>query len=203
MQIRTSNFNDCLSVAELHAKYLDKSFLGTLGSAFLTLLYRCLAHFQKGILLVAEYDGKVVGFVAGTINTGKFYKYFLKQNFFRIGFTLLPKIFDTKIIKKLWETATYSKKDLSVSVPDAELLSMAVEEEFQGKGISKELFKKLVIEFHKKGINEFKTIAGNKLVKANKFYQKIGCEKIGEVEVHEGDISTVYMFRVRENETLI
>lgn len=195
MQIRKANFDDCSSVAKLHKEYLNKSFLGTLGPDFLSLLYRSLVDFEKGILLVAESEGKVIGFVSGTIKTGEFYKYFIKRNYSGIVFVLLPRIFSIKIIKKIIETAKYSKKDLGISVPDAELLSMAVADGFQGKGIAKQLFEKFIAEFHNKSMNGFKIIAGNELVKANKFYRKMGCEKISEIEIHNGDTSTVYTFK--------
>ena len=195
MKIRKANLDDCAEVAKLHERSLTESFLGTLGGDFLNLIYRSLANFEQGIFLVAEDRESAIGFITGTMKTGKFYKHFLKRNFLKVIFILSSKLFKKNVGKKILETAKYSKKDLGFLAPDAELLSMAVTEEFQGKGVAQQLFERLAGEFHKKGIHEFKIIAGNKLKKANKFYQKMGCKRMGETEVHEGDISTVYIFR--------
>lgn len=195
MNIRKTRDSDIRNVSALHKEHINSGFLSSLGAPFLNILYRSLVDFEKGILLVAENEGKIIGFISGTVDTNVFYKYFLKRNFFRIAFVLLSKVFSINVIKKVLETAKYSKKDLEISVPDAELLSMAVAENFQGKGIAKQLFEKLVNEFHDRNINEFKIIAGNQLDEANKFYQKIGCKKIGEIEVHKGNFSSVYTFK--------
>ena len=45
------------------------------------------------------------------------------------------------------------------------------------------------------GINEFRIVAISKLFKAKRFYQKMGCIKIGEFELHKGEKSEIYVFR--------
>ena len=91
MQVRNANFSDCRGVAKIHKECLAKSFLATLGEKFLILLYKTLVEYKKGILLVAEDDGKIIGFVSATTNTSGFYRYFLKKNFIKASFLLLPK----------------------------------------------------------------------------------------------------------------
>lgn len=197
MNIEIANFNQAQAVASLHKNYLTKSFLGVLGNKFLTLLYESLIKFDNGIVLTAVENGQVVGFISGTTKTGDFYKYFLKHKFFGIGITLLPKMINPKVVKKILETSKYSKEEVSpqIQIPTPELLSMAVNKNHQGKGLAKQLFEQLTLEFEKRGIMEFKIIAGEKLLAANKFYQKMGCEHVSSTEIHEGDSSIIYKYQ--------
>jgi len=194
--VRNANFSDCRGVAKIHKECLAKSFLATLGEKFLILLYKTLVEYKKGILLVAEDDGKIIGFVSATTNTSGFYRYFLKKNFIKASFLLLPKAISLNTLKKIFETLKYSKKnEINILLPKAELLSIAVKEDYQRKGVAQHLFKALVNEFHKKGIKEFRIVVGSKLFKAKKFYQKMGCVKLGEFELHKGEKSEIYVFR--------
>jgi len=66
---RAAKLSDCLLVAKIHKKCLDKSFLATLGEKFLRLLYKTLIKCENSILIVAEDNGKVIGFVSDITNT--------------------------------------------------------------------------------------------------------------------------------------
>src|SRR5699024_4676524 len=52
-------------VARLHMRCLDRSFLATLGEAFLTLMYEAIDQAEQSILLVEEQRGEVRGFITG------------------------------------------------------------------------------------------------------------------------------------------
>jgi len=196
--VRNANFSDCREVAKIHKECLAKSFLATLGKKFLILLYKSLVEYKKGILLVAEDDGKIIGFVSATADTGGFYKYFLKKKFIEAGFLLLPKAINLNTLRKIFETLRYSKKNkINILLPKAELLSIAVKEDYQRKEVAQQLFKALTIEFYKNGINEFKIVVGDSLLNAKKFYKKMGCIKVEEFELHRGEISEIYIFKIK------
>ena len=72
MQVRNASFSDCREIAKIHKECLAKSFLATLGEKFLTLLYKTLVEYKKGIFLIAKDDGKIIGFVSATGDTGGF-----------------------------------------------------------------------------------------------------------------------------------
>jgi len=57
----------------------------------------------------------------------------------------------------------------------AELLTIAVDQHFQRKGIGKKLFEKTIHEFIKRKIHKFKISVYDKLP-ANEFYLKVGCK---------------------------
>ena len=74
IKIRNAHFSDCKEIGRIHKECLHKSFLATLGERFLTLLYKTLIEYKNGILIVAEDNGKIVGFVSATTNIGDFTK---------------------------------------------------------------------------------------------------------------------------------
>jgi hypothetical protein len=53
-------------MVEVHLQSFPHFFLTFLGSAFLAQLYSGIIADPSGIALVAEKDGQIVGFVAGT-----------------------------------------------------------------------------------------------------------------------------------------
>ena len=69
IKIRNAHFSNCREVAKVHKECLAKGFLATLGEKFLTLLYKTLVEYKKGILIIAKDDGKIIGFVSGITNT--------------------------------------------------------------------------------------------------------------------------------------
>ena len=188
-------------VAQMHKSMLSESFLSSLGENFLRCLYRTLAEYPDGILIVTEEKGNVTGFVSGVLNIKNFYRYFLRKNFWRLPFLLLSRAFSAAAFKKILELKFYcqrSKENIRFNQPsvNAELLSMAVQEGFQRKGAGAFLFSGLAQEFKQKNVDSFKIIVGAKLKKAVSFYQKMGCVLNGQTEIHRGDESYIYFYRI-------
>lgn len=194
VEIRKAKYSDCSSIAKIHKENLDESFLGSLGERFLKNLYECLSVYEDGIILVAEENNKIVGFVCGTTHIGKFYRYFIRKKFIKVSFLLAIKMFDLITLKKIFEILVYPKKHSNFSLPEAELLSIAVEKNYHGKGVSEKLFKAFVVEFNRLGVDRFKIVVGDKLYRAKSFYKKMKCVKVGEIEIHEGENSEVYVY---------
>lgn len=195
MQIRKANSSDCQSIAELHKRNLDQSFLGTLGVNFLRLLYQALVLYPGGFLIIAAESDEIVGFVSGVDNVKKFYKFFIGKKWPQAIFTLLPNLFSINNLKKIFETSRYGKHQDDIIAPDAELLSIALDEKYRGRGISAQLFERLAREFTTGGIHQFKIIVGASLLPARKFYQKMGCVNVAKTEIHHGQESEVLIFK--------
>ncbi len=200
MNIRNAKKEDAAPVACLHQRALNESFLGSLSAELLRLIYESLVESDQGLLLVAEEEGKVVGFVSGAVKTGDFYKFFLKRNSLKAALSLLSVLFRKGTVKKIAETVKYSRKHPDLSMPEAELLSMAVVEEYRGRKLAGELFEAFAEQFARKGARTFKIVAGNKLARANGFYHKMGCRKTGEIEVHKHQRSSVYIYSRTESQ---
>lgn len=199
MKVRHMGYCDINDVSVLHKKYINAGFLSSLGEDFLKLIYKSVNNSSNAFCFVAEEDGKIVGFVSGVLRVGDFYKEFLKNNFFMASVILIPKIINIRTIKKVFETLFYPMKKKK-SLTDAELLSMVVGEGYQGKGVGQKLFDKLVEEFKRQDVKQFKVVVGAKLTKACKFYGKMGLALHSEIEVHKGELSKIYVWKSGRSE---
>lgn len=174
MIIRFAQEEDCSAVAQLHAASITTAFLSTLGIGFLTRLYKTIRRDKGSVLYVAESDGEVNAFVAGTVHTGWMYRRVLFTNFLSLGLPLLKKSLNMRILKKIIETIRYGMhKDAEVEIKP-ELLAIAVSGKDRGSGIGKKLVNNLETFFIKHGIKRYRvvTFADNK--GANWFYISCG-----------------------------
>ena len=181
-------------VASLHERYIDGGFISSLGSAFLVHLYESMITSENAFCLVAEDAGEIHGFISGTYDLSIFYNDFLKKKFVPVMALLVPKLIKPKIFWKLVETFIYPSKQKNL--PGAELLSIVVSDKYRGKGVSESLFKSMVSEFKEKNITNFKVVVGSNLSAATRFYQKMGGIPYAEIEVHNAEVSRVYVWEI-------
>ena len=78
-------------------------------------------------------------------------------------------------------------------LPKHELLTIVVNPSNQGHGYAKDLFVSLCNHYKKRNVKNFKIVVRVDLLRAHAFYLKMGCDAAGEVEVHKGKSSTVYI----------
>lgn len=192
MLIRKAEVLESITIAQIHIERILGSFLGSLGLKFLATFYKSIVTYQEGILLVVENKGEIIGFIAGVTNTRSFGNYFLKKNFIKAIFLLLPKVF---YLRNILEDLKYARKNWEIPLPNAEILSMAVKAQYCRNGIGSQLFRALVSEFQKIGVREFKIILGNNLQSSQRFHQKMGCAIAGELKLHRVESSTIYVFK--------
>ena len=183
-------------IAALHRKSISGGFLADANVGLLELLYSYIAQEPSCVLVGAFIDGRTSGFVSGTLNTKKFFMGFVKRHLFRAGLMLAPRFVSPSFFKKVFEILQYPFKISKTNEVNAELLSMAVAEEFQGQGIAQPMFEAFVHELKDHGGTSFKIIAGCGLGRANSFYKKMGAKTINTVEVHGGAKSQVYIYNV-------
>ena len=101
---------DALAIARLHAESIATGFLSTLGNNFLMRLYRDMARTPGSVVFVARNEeDSILGFVAGTIDTGKMYKRILLCRGWLYCIMLLPRASDPDVLKKIIETMLYSQ----------------------------------------------------------------------------------------------
>ena len=68
-----------------------------------------------------------------------------------------------------------------------------VDPEYQGQGHAEDLFSSLCTYFKAVNVANFKIVVGGDLARAHAFYLKMGCNVAGEIEVHKGKNSLVYV----------
>ncbi len=193
------NSSDFLkNVIRIHRIEISQGFLSSLGDNALALLFSHAFESQFGRLFIAKdaASEQVVGFLLGTVDTGAFYKDFLCKKGLKAVFVLAPKLLSLEKVRKVFETLFYPTKGELKTLPRPELLDIAVLKEYQGTGVAQLLFKEFSTKLRDMGIEEFKITTGKSLVGAQRFYEKLGAEKAGEVEVHKGQKTFVYIYRI-------
>jgi len=179
-------------VARLHIDGINTGFISSLGIDFVTALYEAIAKNKSSFGFVAEENDKVLGFVAFTTNINKLYKSVILKKGLRFTFLLAGKMFSLHRIKKVFETLFYPGRMKKMDLPSAELLSIVVLEQAQGKGIARQLMEKGFRECAKRGIDEVKMLVGADNEPANKLYLKCGFELAGQFDNH-GILSNIYV----------
>lgn len=186
-------------VAELHAANLDQGFLSKLGPRFLALLYRSIDESPASALILAREGDQVVGFAAGTLDMGEVYRRLL-GHWAALAVALAPSLLVPSRLWRMLETLRFSRgggaQGPAAALPEAELLSIAVDPGFRGQGHADRLYEGLREFFAQRGCGEFKIIVGAALAPAHRFYRRMGAEPAAEVEVHPGALSIAYVQRL-------
>jgi ribosomal protein S18 acetylase RimI-like enzyme len=185
-------------VAELHISGIATGFISSLGMDFVTVLYEAIAEDENSFGFVAVEDDKALGFVAFSTNLSKLYKFVILKKGLKFGFVLARKMFSLQNIKKVWSNLFYPKKMKQMDLPDAELLSIVVLRQAQGKGIAKRLIDVSLKECANRGIEKVKVLVAADNESANKLYEKCGFELITQIDSH-GISSNIYVKKTEFN----
>ena len=194
MNLHIAQKNDALKIAEIHKTEINKGFLSSLSISFLQKFYSALIESDASFCIVAKEQERVIGFISGVTNLNTYYVYFFKKYFFHSAFILLPKIFNVSSLRKIFETLWYPLQEKEL--PQAELLTMAVMREFQGKGIAGQLFLEFISEMKKRNIKRFKVMVGDELKPAIHFYEKNGFTFLKNIHIHGNITSRVYIYDI-------
>lgn len=180
-------------VAELHAASIDQGFLSSLGTPFLALLYEAIDADASSVLLVAREQGEVVGFVAGAHGMRPVYRQLLRR-LPRLVAALLPAMLSPRKLVRIAEIVFVGKKAQAIAgLPDAELLSIAVDPRYRGRGHAERLYQQLALHFAARGLASFRIVVGDALAGAHRFYARQGARPVGQLEVHQGQGSVMYV----------
>lgn len=195
--IRIARTSDYQKIAEIHFLTLDNSFLSSLGKSFLECLYKFLIS-KEHIWVFEEEENKIVGFVSFSENSHSMMKRFILSRPVCLLKLLFVIFIHPQIILKVVETALAPFKSMKsnkkkIELPDSELLSISVSKFTQAKGIGSQLLQALERFLIENNIYQYKVIAGNTLVSANKFYLKNGFKLSHQIKIHGKDISNVYI----------
>lgn len=168
--------NDIPEIVRIHLKALPHDFLPSLGEEFLWHLYHASFDSTNTFIFVCKEDGKVIGFVLGTINFNIFFKDVLRKKWKQFIITLLKQLLQKpSLIFNIFFTFFYSSKEQTKI--KAELVIIAVDEFFQGKGIGTKLVEVLEQEFKKLNITNYKLTTLENYHQTRKFYQRLGFKK--------------------------
>ncbi|KKU76932.1 MAG: hypothetical protein UY02_C0010G0019 [Candidatus Giovannonibacteria bacterium GW2011_GWB1_47_6b] len=193
MNIRLAIREHASVVASLHQQEISSGFLSSLPRMFLAKFYEGIIRYPGGFCVVAEDGDRVVGFIAGITDMRAFSKFFLRH-FFLAAVFLLPRMIGISIIRKFFESLRYSQRQ--DDLPKAELLTMAVAKDFQGRGVAKEMFTLFLGEMRARGVKVFRVLVGEKLQRAIAWYEKQGFRLAKSMSVHGKERSRIYLYTI-------
>ena len=183
---------DIRQIARLHVACLKQGFLSKLGEDLLALLYRDMTMQEDVFVIAAEVNREIVGFVAGACRVGGLYRHFVLRHAFDAGIRILPLLFSPKTLRRVTETLLYPltrRRHTEITLPEAELLSIAVGENHRGTPVAAALYRALMEQFQARGEKAFQITVGAELRRAIRFYEKMGARQAAHIEVHHGEPS--------------
>jgi glycosyltransferase involved in cell wall biosynthesis/ribosomal protein S18 acetylase RimI-like enzyme len=193
--IRRARRSDAAGISRMHMENISTGFLSSLGSGFLTRLYRAMIAWPQAVVLVADAGAGPVGFVAGVADTGAFYKHFIVRSGVPAGLAALPGLLRSSGFRKAWETLRYTEEEGGAGAEvKAELLSMAVDPPFRGQGLGHKLGMELLASPVIIGGGAVKVVVGASNPVAINAYQKMGFADAGTIEVHVAETSRVLIW---------
>jgi glycosyltransferase involved in cell wall biosynthesis/ribosomal protein S18 acetylase RimI-like enzyme len=198
--IRPASGADATAMARLHADGMPEAFLPTLGPRFLARLYRALAADPDAVALVAEGVDGVVGFAAGVPSVGGFYRRFARGHGPAAALAAAPRLVRPSVARRLLETVRYpAAGNGNGPLPDAELLSIAVAPGWRAGGTGRALADGVLDGLAGRGVDDIKVVVGAANQGANRFYAKVGFREAGQLTVHQGTPSNVWIRSCRSS----
>jgi ribosomal protein S18 acetylase RimI-like enzyme len=191
VEIRRATAADAAGAAALHASGIGEGFLSSLGPRVLGLLYRRMALDPSSFVIVADDDGRVAGFVSGTIDTSALYRSFLRSDGLRAAVYAAPRVH--RVWRQAVETLRYPGRADS-NWPRAEMLSLAVDESLRGQGVGARLAVAFKDELHRRGVERAKLVVASDNKVAIAFHRAQGFRDLATIDVHRGERSEVLVW---------
>ena len=185
---------DSAAIAALHLSEIPWGLLTSMGSAFVIAFYRTLLTSDVGFGFLAERDGRVLGYATGIAHWGRFYRAFVVRNWRLAAGSLIRQAFDLGRWRRLIETSRYVATS---TLPDAELLSIAVRSEARGTGTADALVRHVLAEFASRGITRVRVTTAASNAGAVAVYERSGFCLVGDIEIHPGEEANVYSITLR------
>ena len=183
------------AVAELHADGISQGFLSSLGTRFLTVLYRAIDRCDDAVLIVEADDDGIAGFVAGGNGIGPVYRQMLRDLPVLLV-SLAPVIVRPRKVIGIIEVLRRGGGDAGqhdAQLPEQELFSIVVAPRARGSGTADRLYAALCAHFRQQGADAFRIVVGDNLVSAHRFYKRMGAEPVSSLRLHDAATSTVFV----------
>jgi GNAT superfamily N-acetyltransferase len=187
-------------IEALHRTELAAGALAHMPPGFLASFYRYLANRNDCVVITAENEGRVVGFVVGTLHASSLLKSFVfakPLETAKHGTRLMraPRLLFRIISLALKLTSGDKQSHLD----DRQLLSIAVDLGSSRLGIGTSLFNAVCEWFRLQGVSDFEIIAATTQTAALRFYKRCGAAEVGKTKL--GGLDAV-RFRYRSHPTM-
>lgn len=182
-------------VAAIHLQSIHHGVLCALGPQFMARLYEGIAAHPQSSVWVAVRSGRVLGFCAYTRNVSAMYRDVILSNFWTLARFALPQGLRWRVIRQALDVLCYPFRRTVKSMPQAEVLSIALDPAAQGGGVGSRLLQAAMEQARLDGEPLLRVMVGSDLETARHFYERLGFEHVGDLTQH-GDTLCVYTRRV-------
>ncbi len=177
--IRLANPNDLRAVVRVHQQAFPGFLMTELGPAFLRAYYQTVMDYSHPILLVYEgSSGALEGFAAGFMNPPQFYKRLKERRWqlaFSAGLHLMLRPARWRRVLASRHRAYQLAHQPAEPTATAELASLGVLPQSQGKGIGRQLVLAFLETAQAKGASRvILTTDAQQNDSVNRFYQRLG-----------------------------
>ncbi|WP_455962602.1 GNAT family N-acetyltransferase [Bacteroides bouchesdurhonensis] len=140
--IQKATDKDVRDIVSIHIDAFKDFFLTSLGRDFLSFYYSCFIKSNEGVVMLAKEGESVLGFSAATSICKGFNSRLIKQNFFAFVCLSIRLLFtNSKALLRLVKNLTKKSGIVEDDEDYAELYSIGVLSQGQGKGVGKKLLK--------------------------------------------------------------
>jgi ribosomal protein S18 acetylase RimI-like enzyme len=187
--VRPGRPDDAPTAADLHAGQITEGFLSLLGPAFLARLYRRICLAPESFLLVATSGGRTVGFIAGSADIARLYRTFLWRDG-PVAVVVAWRRLATGW-RRVLETLRHATPEGAGTGRGSELLAVAVEDDWQGRGAGGQLVAAFLAEVTDRGGTAAYVVVGARNHGAIALYRRAGFEEGAHFELHPGTESVL------------
>jgi len=178
--VRFAGVDDARRLASLHAQRINEGFLASLGTSFLTRLYRRVVRSESAFAVVVEDHGEVAAFCAGAENVRRFYIEFMARDGLAAGVRSAPRL--VRAVPHVLETLRYPAS--TGSLPEAEILAVVCDSRFAGNGYASQALHHALKEFEARGCSTVKVVAGSNNSAALNLYERSGFASAACISIH-------------------
>lgn len=195
------------AVAKLHRNSIKTGLTAWLGQRFCEQLYLAMGSNPYSFVLVCENEQhRPLGFICCATNTSKMYKSIILRYFFPLMLSAITKLLRPAVIKRalisIRRPKTFRTKDFSEwKLPEAEVVSIAVDPDAQGRQIGTNLIRAAFDQFRNLGHDKVRVWTSEDNEQAAAFYQKQGFELLGMRQHHTGGIYVFVADLNKQDET--
>lgn len=190
--IREATRADAPVIASMHRSVMNpKAFLPSLGPTFMRLLFLALIEDPAAPVHVAIREGEIVGYTAGVVSMSGFRRRFVRRYGVRAGMSVAPALLRPGVVRRAVEIFRYP--EATRDLPQAEHAFLGVRQ--QGKGLGPILTKTTLESLEDLGVAEVKGYVQATNVPMNKMMLRVGWEPRGEITIHDGVPSVLYVYR--------
>jgi ribosomal protein S18 acetylase RimI-like enzyme len=199
VRVRAARREDLEAIVGVHLRAFQNFFLTSLGPRFVFELYQGFYESHDARLIVAEVEGAVGGFAAGTLSPERFFRRLLVARWFRFGIAALGAVMQRPrtVLPRLFGALGYRGERPPHLSAAALLSAIAVDPRCQSLGIGSRLIEAFCNEASSHGLAfVYLTTDRDRNEASNSFYLRHGFKVESEIVRPNGRIMICYLRQV-------